>query len=162
MTTINLTVNGVHHVVELETDRIKLVDVLRDQLELTGTKVGCGVGKCGSCTVLLNDEPVTSCNLLARKADGADIVTIEGVADGFDLHPVQEAFIEAGAVQCGFCTPGLVVRTLALLDSNPNPSDDEIYGALEKHLCRCTGYEAIIDAVKLAQSRMSSSTVPRA
>lgn len=155
MATITFTVNGVERTVALEHDKVKLADVLRDDLGLTGTKIGCGVGKCGSCTVLLNDRPVTSCNLPAQRADRAEIVTIEGIASGFELHPVQEAFIEAGAIQCGFCTPGLVIRTLALLRDNRDPSDADIKDALEGHLCRCTGYEAIFDAVKLARKKLA-------
>lgn len=154
MTTIRLTVNSVEHTVQLEHDRVRLVEVLRDYLELTGAKVGCGVGKCGACTVLLNGEPVTSCNLLARKADGGDIVTVEGLASSGALHLVQEAFIESGAVQCGFCTPGLVMRAVWLLKTNPDASDDDITAALSHHLCRCTGYEAIFQAVKLARQRV--------
>lgn len=153
MTTINITVNETPHAIALEHDRVRLVEVLRDCLDLTGAKIGCGVGRCGACTVLLNGEPVTSCNLLARKADGGEIVTVEGLAKDGRLNWVQEAFVEAGAIQCGFCTPGLVMRTFWLLKTNPTASDDEIKETLSKHLCRCTGYEAIVKAVKLAQSR---------
>jgi aerobic-type carbon monoxide dehydrogenase small subunit (CoxS/CutS family) len=153
MTTINITVNLTPHSIQLEHDRVRLVEVLRDYLDLTGAKVGCGVGKCGSCTVLLNGEAVTSCNLLARKADGGEIVTVEGLAKDGRLNWVQEAFVETGAIQCGFCTAGLVMRTFWLLQTNPSASDDEVKEALSKHLCRCTGYEAILKAVRLAQSR---------
>jgi len=156
MPSITLKVNGVTHSVSIENDKVKLVDVLRDQLELTGVKVGCGVGKCGSCTVILNGEPVTSCNFLAVRADGGEILTVEGLSVGFDLHPVQEAFVEAAAVQCGFCTPGLVMRTYGLLSKNPNPTDAEILDALEGHLCRCTGYEPILEAVRIAAAKMAA------
>ncbi len=152
--TITLTVNGKLHTVEIEEGRFTLLDVLRDKLELTGAKLGCGVGQCGSCTVIMNGSAVTSCTVLARKADGAEVLTIEGLSGGYTLHPIQEAFIEAGAVQCGFCTPGIIMRTYDLLNNNPDASEEEIMNALNKHLCRCTGYEPILAAVKLAQNRL--------
>jgi len=155
MATISLKVNGTAYTVELEHDRVRLSEVLRGQLGLTGAKIGCGVGKCGSCTVLVNGEPVTSCTLLARKADGTEVLTIEGLAAGAVLHPIQEAFLDAGAVQCGFCTPGLIMRTYALLTNNPGAADAQIVEMLRHHLCRCTGYEAILEAVKLSRERMS-------
>jgi len=155
MPTINLKVNGVNRTVSFEEGRVRLVEILRDRLELTGTKVGCGVGKCGSCTVVMNGEPVTACTVLARKAEGAEILTIEGLANGGELHPIQEAFLETGAVQCGFCTPGFVLRTYCLLKSNQNPTDDDIIDALAQNLCRCTGYEAIFEAVRLAARKMA-------
>ncbi len=157
MAAITLKVNGTTHTIELEHDRVRLAEILREQLGLTGTKVGCGVGKCGSCTVLVNGEPVTSCTLLARKADGAEILTIEGMADGAVLHPIQEAFLDAGAVQCGFCTPGLILRTYSLLRAHPTADDGQIVEMLRHHLCRCTGYEAILAAVKLSRERMQSA-----
>ena len=155
MPTITLKVNGTEHAVEIEEGRVTLLDVLRDKLDLTGTKLGCGVGKCGACTVIMNGEAVTSCTVLAKKADGAEVLTVEGLSDGYTLHPVQEAFIEAGAVQCGFCTPGLIMRTYDLLKKNPNASGDDMREALRKHLCRCTGYEAILQAVKLARKKIT-------
>jgi carbon-monoxide dehydrogenase small subunit len=154
MATITLKVNGLERTVMLEHDRARLVDVLRDQLGLAGTKVGCGVGKCGSCTVVVDGEAVTACTMLAQKADGAEVLTIEGLSTGPTLHPIQQAFVEAGAVQCGFCTPGFVMRTHALLARTPDPTDLQIREALKDNLCRCTGYEAILEAVKLAASRM--------
>jgi carbon-monoxide dehydrogenase small subunit len=157
MTTITFKVNGIAQTVDLEHDRVRLSEVLRTQLGLTGTKIGCGVGKCGSCTVLVDGEPVTSCTLLARKADGTEVRTIEGMADGTTLHPIQEAFLDAGAVQCGFCTPGLVMRTYALLKGHPNADDGQIVEMLRHHLCRCTGYEAILEAVRLSRGRMQSA-----
>lgn len=157
MHTITLRVNGIQHTVTIEDGRIMLVDVLRDKLGLTGTKVGCGAGHCGTCTVIMNGDAVTSCIIPAVKADGADILTIEGLANGYKLHPIQEAFIEAGAVQCGFCTPGLIMRTYDLLTKNPRPSEEEIMSAVNKHLCRCTGYEAILDAIRVAQEKMAGA-----
>ncbi|HHY37455.1 MAG TPA: (2Fe-2S)-binding protein [Clostridia bacterium] len=130
-----------------------LLSLIREKAGLTGTKQGCNTGECGSCTVLVNGKPVNSCLMLAVEADGAQITTIEGLsANG--LHPVQQAFIDAGAVQCGYCTPGMVLAAKALLDSNRSPSDDEIKRAIDGHLCRCTGYKKIIDAVKIASKKL--------
>jgi carbon-monoxide dehydrogenase small subunit len=161
MPTISLTVNGIGRTIDIEEGRVTLLDVLRDKLELTGTKFGCGVGQCGACTVILNGEAVTSCTVLARKIDGAEVLTVEGLSDGYTLHPVQEAFIESGAVQCGFCTPGLIMRTYDLLTRKPGASEEEIVEAVNKHLCRCTGYESILEAVKLAQKKMSGKREAR-
>jgi carbon-monoxide dehydrogenase small subunit len=127
-----------------------LLNALRDDFGLPGSKNACEQGECGSCSVLLDGELVCACLVLAAQADGHEITTVEGLSDGEDLHRVQRAFIEAGAVQCGFCTPGLVVATAALLDRVPSPSDDEIREALSGNLCRCTGYVKIFDAVRLA------------
>jgi carbon-monoxide dehydrogenase small subunit len=127
-----------------------LLTTLRDSLELPGSKNACEQGECGSCSVLLDGELVCACLVLAAQADGHEVTTVEGLADGEELHRVQRAFVEAGAVQCGFCTPGLVVATAALLDANPDPSDDEMREALSGNLCRCTGYAKIFDAVRLA------------
>jgi aerobic carbon-monoxide dehydrogenase small subunit len=146
---IHVTVNGT--VYEPEVDGgTRLLDLLREGLHLTGTKEGCGEGECGACTVLLDGRAVNSCLVLAPQADGSEIVTIEGLADGERLHPVQQAFVEKGAVQCGFCTPGFILSTVALLSANPDPTDDEIRTALEGNLCRCTGYAKIMDAVHRA------------
>ncbi len=133
----------------------RLLDVLREELHLTGTKEGCGIGECGACTVLLNGRPVNSCLILAGQAQGSEITTIEGVEteDG-DLHPLQEAFLEEGAVQCGFCTPGMVLSALALLRKNPGPSEDEIKEAISGNLCRCTGYKQIVEAIKAAAVKL--------
>ena len=125
-----------------------LIDLLREDLGLTGTKVGCGEGECGACTVLLNGKAVCSCLLLAVEADGARITTIEGLAEGVRLHPLQDAFIQEGAAQCGYCTPGMILAAKALLDENPHPSRAEIKMALAGNFCRCTGYAAIIRAVE--------------
>lgn len=133
-----------------------LLEVLRDHLRITGTKEGCGTGECGSCTVLMDRSPVLSCLTLAVDCEGMKIVTIEGLAEGTDLTPVQEAFLEQGAVQCGFCTPGMVLATTALLESNPRPAKQAIVKALEGHLCRCTGYNKIMEAVELAAEKLSS------
>jgi aerobic carbon-monoxide dehydrogenase small subunit len=127
-----------------------LMQMLRESLALTGTKNGCSAGECGACTVLLNGEPVNSCMVLAVECDGAKIVTVEGLAGDKRLDPVQEAIIQAGGVQCGFCIPGILISSRALLDRNPNPSEDEIREAMVGNLCRCTGYVRIIESVKTA------------
>lgn len=150
---ITLTVNGTTHRLEVGR-RQTLLDVIREQLHLTGTKYGCGTGDCGTCMVLVDGEPMTSCNYLARRADGKQITTIEGLTDGDRLSPLQQAFVDAGAVQCGFCTPGMIITATALLRRSPNPSRDEIAQALDGNLCRCTGYVKIVDAVELAARRM--------
>jgi carbon-monoxide dehydrogenase small subunit len=153
---ISLTVNG-------QTERasvpasMTLLELLRDQLHLTGTKEGCGIGECGACTVLLDGLPVTACLVLAVEADGCEVGTIEGEADDGCLSTLQQAFIDAGAVQCGFCTPGMIVSARALLERCPNPSDEEIVEAIAGNLCRCTGYQGVLDAVRLAANRAASS-----
>lgn len=131
-----------------------LLYLLREVLNMTGTKCGCSTNDCGACKVLIDDEAKNSCVLLAKNLEGRNIVTIEGVSIGESLHPVQQAFVDAGAIQCGFCTPGMVMSTIALIKRNDNPSEDEIKKALENNLCRCTGYQKIIDAVKLAAKIM--------
>ena len=131
-----------------------LLYILREFLHLTGTKCGCGTGNCGTCTVVMNGEAVRSCLINQKKLEGADVLTIEGLADGEKLHPIQQAFIDAGAVQCGFCTPGMIMSAKALLDENPSPAEDEIRQALAGNLCRCTGYVKIVEAVQLAAARM--------
>jgi carbon-monoxide dehydrogenase small subunit len=149
---IEVTVNGER----LETDvwgGESLLTTLRDRLALPGSKNACGQGECGSCSVLLDGELVCSCLVLATQADGHDVVTVEGLARADALHPVQDAFAETGAVQCGFCTPGFVVAAADLLRRVPDPSDDEIREALSGNLCRCTGYQKILDAVHLAAGR---------
>lgn len=127
-----------------------LLDVLRNNLSLTGTKRGCNSGECGACTVLLDGIPILSCMTLACEVEGKKIQTIEGIAQNGELHPVQKAFIECGAIQCGFCTPGMVLSAVALLNSNPNPNTDEIKKAISGNLCRCTGYIKIIEAIQQA------------
>ena len=143
---ISLTVNGDLYELEVEPHR-RLLDVLRDELELTGTKEACGEGDCGACTVLMGGQPVNSCLVLAVDADGWEITTIEGLAQGGRLHPVQEAFVRHGAVQCGFCTPGMVLSAVALLAENPHPTEKEIRQAISGNLCRCTGYAKIVEAI---------------
>ncbi len=149
---INLTVNNSKYEIAVSPNRT-LTQVLREDLGLTGTKEGCGIGDCGACTVVLNDRTVNSCLVLAVQADGGNITTIEGIADNNDLHPIQEAFVELGAIQCGFCTPGMVLSAKNLLDKNPDPSEFEVRGALSGNLCRCTGYQKIVEAVQAAARR---------
>jgi aerobic carbon-monoxide dehydrogenase small subunit len=144
---VSISVNGVARELELE-PRELLAYVLRDRLRLTGTNVGCDTSSCGSCTVLLDGEAVKSCTVLGVQADGAEITTIEGLASNGELHPVQEAFHAEHALQCGFCTPGMVISVVTLLDENPSPSEEEIRHALEGNLCRCTGYQNIVKAVQ--------------
>ena len=145
---ITLKVNGVKRELLVSPNEL-LLNVLRDRLGLTGAKYGCGIGECGSCTVILDGEPVLSCLTLAIGVDGSDIVTAEGLLqpDG-SLHPVQESFLEHGAVQCGFCTPGMILMGKALLDENPKPTEDEIREYIRGNLCRCTGYQSILKAAE--------------
>jgi carbon-monoxide dehydrogenase small subunit len=146
---INITINGgLEHVVV--SSNMTLMRMLRESLSLTGTKNGCSAGECGACTVLMNGEPVNSCMVLAVECDGANITTVEGLADDKRLDPIQEAMIQEGGVQCGFCTPGVLMSSRALLDRNPNPSEEEIHLALVGNLCRCTGYVRIFESVKKA------------
>ncbi|OGA28164.1 MAG: carbon monoxide dehydrogenase [Betaproteobacteria bacterium RIFCSPLOWO2_02_FULL_65_24] len=154
MAKVEMTVNGrkVSHEVE---DRTLLVDFLRDTLRLTGTHVGCDTSQCGCCTVHVNGRAVKSCTMLVGQANGAEVLTIEGLAEGEKLHPVQQAFTECHALQCGFCTPGMIMAVVGLLKDNPAPSDDEIIHGLEGNLCRCTGYINIIKAVKQAAQAMA-------
>jgi carbon-monoxide dehydrogenase small subunit len=153
---INLSVNGHSHQCAVE-PRLLLSDFLRHDLRLTGTHVGCEHGVCGACTVLVDGEPARACLMLAVQSDGAHITTVEGLANGPDLHPVQQAFWETHALQCGFCTSGMLISTLALLRERPSPSDAEIREALSGNLCRCTGYQNIVKAVRLAAERMHGS-----
>jgi carbon-monoxide dehydrogenase small subunit len=149
LTQITLTVNGSRVDADVE-PRLLLAYFLRDRLALKGTNVGCDTSSCGACTVLVDGESVKSCTVLAVQADGCDVTTVEGLADGDELHPVQQAFHEQHALQCGFCTPGFVMATVSLLNENPNPSEDEIREGLEGNLCRCTGYQHIVEAVQAA------------
>ncbi len=153
---IRLQVNGDRHEVAVEPWRT-LCEVLREDLGLTGTKHGCELGECGTCTVLVDGDPVLSCLVLPVELEGRSITTVEGLADGSRLHPLQQAFAELGAAQCGYCTPGMLLTAQALLERNPQPARDEIREALAGNLCRCTGYTKILDAVELAGLRMSAS-----
>ena len=155
--TITLTVNGEIHQISVKPN-VSLLDVLRSELDLTGTKRGCDSGDCGACTVIMDGKAVTACLVLAMKADGRNIVTIEGLAKGSKLDPIQEAFLEKGAVQCGFCTPGMVLSTKALLDQNPNPTKEEIKAGIAGNLCRCTGYTKIFEAIQSASQKMSEGS----
>ncbi len=146
-------INGEEHEVIIESHFL-LIDVLRDKVGLTGTKYACGAGDCGACTVLIDGKPTFSCLTLAQTAIGKSIVTIEGLADGLTLHPIQQAFVDKGAIQCGFCTPGMVMSAKALLDENPSPTRAEIEAGLAGNLCRCTGYASIVDAVEEAAAIM--------
>jgi carbon-monoxide dehydrogenase small subunit len=150
---VNVTVNGKPYSAEVPTYRT-LVDFLRYDLGLTGTKETCSVGVCGACTVTLDGKMISSCITLAVRVDGADIQTIEGVANGDQLHPIQQAFIDNGGFQCGACTPGQIMATKALLEENPHPTEDEIKQWMMGNLCRCTGYYQIIDSIKAAAEKM--------
>ena len=150
---ISVTVNGEAHEADVE-PRLLLVHYLRDDLGLTGTHVGCDTSNCGACTVHVDGVSAKSCTMLAVQADGRSIKTIEGMASGADLHPLQQAFWDQHGLQCGFCTPGMMLAAKALLDENPDPSEEDVRWALSGNLCRCTGYEAIVDAIEsVAQTR---------
>ncbi|HEY5670417.1 MAG TPA: (2Fe-2S)-binding protein [Anaerolineales bacterium] len=154
---ISMMVNGEYEQIDVPSN-MTLMQMLRDKLALTGTKNGCNAGECGACTVLLNGEPVNSCMVLAVECEGANIVTVEGLAKDGVLDPVQQTIIDHGGVQCGFCTPGILISSRALLDRIPNPTEEEIREALVGNLCRCTGYIRIIDAVKEAATRQQAWT----
>lgn len=160
--TVNFVLNGREQTIEVDTSR-RLLDLLRDDLGLTGVKEGCGEGECGACTVIINGQAVNSCLMLAAQVDGMEVTTIEGLGDEEHLHPLQESFIEEGAVQCGFCTPGMIMSAKALLDRNPAPNKTEIVNALAGNLCRCTGYGKIVKAVERAakQSAVTLEGVER-
>ncbi|MCZ6559108.1 MAG: (2Fe-2S)-binding protein [SAR324 cluster bacterium] len=151
---ITLTVNGTSHTAEAE-PRLLLVHFIRDLLRLTGTHVGCDTTSCGACTVMLDGKTVKSCTLFAVQANGKSIKTVEGMADGGALHPIQEGFKECHGLQCGFCTPGMMLSALYLLENNPNPSEEEIRWGISGNLCRCTGYHNIIKAVQYAADKMA-------
>ncbi|MGB9690582.1 MAG: (2Fe-2S)-binding protein [Candidatus Sumerlaeaceae bacterium] len=153
---LHVRINGEPHELEIAPGAV-LGDVLR-KLGLTGTKMGCREGHCGSCMVLVNGKPMNSCLLLAAKVEGAEVTTIEGLGDVRHPHPIQEAFVEAGAVQCGFCTPGMIISTKALLDEQPHPPMERVREALSGNLCRCTGYVKIFDAVRLAERKLARTS----
>jgi carbon-monoxide dehydrogenase small subunit len=153
---ISMTINGEYEQVDVPAN-MTLLQMLRDKVALTGTKNGCMAGECGACTVMLNGEPVNSCMVLAVECDGAQVLTVEGLAKDHVLDPVQQAIIQHGGVQCGFCTPGVLISARALLDRNPDPKEEEIREALVGNLCRCTGYIRIVDAVQEAASRQRAA-----
>jgi aerobic carbon-monoxide dehydrogenase small subunit len=154
MKPLNLRVNGEPVQLLVEEDET-LLDVLRDRLFLTGTKRGCGEGQCGHCTVILNGKAINSCLTLALEAEGSQVLTIEGLAQGNSLHPIQKAYVEAGAIQCGYCTPGMVMAIYSLLQQNPQPNEEEIREGIKGVMCRCTGYYKIVEAVKTASAELS-------
>jgi carbon-monoxide dehydrogenase small subunit len=153
MKQIEVTVNGILYELSVQPWET-LLDVIREHLGLTGTKEGCGLGECGACTVIMDGKTVNSCLVLAFEADSRVITTIEGLANGDELHPIQEAFIKCGGLQCGFCTPGMIMSTKALLEKNPSPDEEEIRKAIAGNFCRCTGYTKIIESVKVAAKNM--------
>lgn len=154
---VHFILNGFEVEAEIETHKM-LLDLLRDKFELTGTKEGCGQGECGACTVLVDGLAVNACLFPAMEVEGRSVTTIEGlIGEGGRLHPIQEAFVEAGAVQCGFCMPGMVMSAKALLDENPDPTEEEIRRGISGNLCRCTGYVQIVDAIKIAAQKMRGS-----
>ncbi|MDL2217338.1 (2Fe-2S)-binding protein [Christensenellaceae bacterium OttesenSCG-928-M15] len=151
---INLTVNGSKRTIFVEPNEL-LLNVLRDKLHLTGTKYGCGIAECGACSIIANGKLMLACMVLAVTADGWEIVTSEGLATGDELNPVQQAFIDKGAIQCGFCTPGMVVAGTSLLNENPHPTEEEIRDYMRGNYCRCTGYSAIVEAITQAADTRS-------
>lgn len=153
---INLTINGKSHSDEVD-GRTLLVYYLRDKLGLTGTHVGCDTSNCGACTILVDGKAVKSCTMLAAQADGATVTTIEGLAQNGSLHPIQEGFKEKHGLQCGFCTPGMVMLAADLLDRNPDPSEQDIRHALEGNFCRCTGYHNIVESIQYAADKMKTA-----
>lgn len=157
--TIHFKLNGKSVTMETEANR-RLIDILREDFKLTGTKEGCGIGECGACTVWLNQKAVNSCLVLAGQVDSAEIVTIEGLAQNGAFHPLQKSFIEYGAVQCGFCTPGMLMSAYVLLLENPGPTEDEIKEAIAGNLCRCTGYKQIIEAIQKTVAELAKKSNP--
>lgn len=153
MEKVSFILNGEKRELEVQPNWT-LLHILREIYHMTGTKCGCAMGACGTCTVVMNGEAVRSCLINSKKLEGSEILTIEGLANGSELHPIQQAFIDAGAVQCGFCTPGMIMTSYALLNKNPNPSEETIRAALDHNLCRCTGYQKIVEAIDLAAKRM--------
>ena len=153
---ITVTVNGQPQTAEVEA-RLLLVHFLRETLSFTGTHIGCDTSSCGACTVLLDGKPVKSCTLFAVQADGAQVTTVEGLAQNGQLHPIQAAFIEEHGLQCGFCTPGMMLASVALLRENPNPTEDQVRWGISGNLCRCTGYVNIVKAVQSAAGKMQAA-----
>lgn len=153
MAVIELDINGTVKEVAIE-NKWTLLYVLREKLNLTGSKCGCSTGDCGACKIILDGEAINSCLILAKNAVGKKIMTIEGLSDGINIHPIQQAFIDCGAVQCGYCTPGMIMSAKALLDKNPNPSEMDVRKSIDNNLCRCTGYVKIVEAILLSAKRM--------
>ena len=158
-TTITLTVNGKERTVVTDPER-SLLDVLREVLHLTGAKYGCGEGRCGACTVLMDGRRTLSCVTPVARADKKTITTIEGLADGDSLHPVQQAFLDEGAIQCGYCTPGMILNAVALLEKNPQPTDEQITEWMNVNICRCNGYTKILKAIRRAAAQISEVKIP--
>ena len=156
MKTINITINGTQRKIDID-ENDRLLDVIREGFHLTGTKEGCGEGECGVCSVLLDGKLVNACMIMAFQAEDAEVITIEGIGENEKLDPIQQAFIDTGAVQCGFCTPGMVLSAKALLMKNPAPTKQEIRRGISGNLCRCTGYEKIVEAVALASKRIAKT-----
>ena len=154
-TSVTITVNGDEQEAEVE-PRLLLAQFLRENLNLTGTHIGCDTTSCGACTILLDGKSVKSCTVMAVQADGCEVTTIEGLADGDNLHPVQEGFWEKHGLQCGFCTPGMIMSAVALLEDNPNPSEEDIRNGLSGNVCRCTGYHNIVLAIQYAADKIGS------
>jgi len=154
---VTLTVNGTEHTVDIE-PRLLLVHLIREELELTGTHIGCDTTSCGACTVLLDGTPVKSCTLFGVQAEGRSITTVEGLMDGAALHPIQAAFKEHHGLQCGYCTPGMMLVGAALLEENPDPSDDDVRHAISGNICRCTGYMNIVAAIRAAAQASADAT----
>jgi len=154
---ISLKLNGESHTREIES-RLLLVHLIREDLNLTGTHIGCDTTSCGACTVLMNGRPVKSCTVFAVQADGAEITTVEGLAQNGKLHPIQEGFMEKHGLQCGYCTPGMMLTSVALLKENPSPTEEEIRWGISGNLCRCTGYVNIVKAVQYAASKMKGES----
>ncbi len=157
MMEIQLIINDINYKVDIDVN-MRLIDLLRDKLGLIGTKEGCGEGECGACTIIMDGESVNSCLVMAFQANGSNIITIEGLESNGELHPIQRAYMEEGSVQCGFCIPGLIMSTKALLDKHPNPSREEIREGMSGNLCRCTGYNKAIDAAQKAIEYLKEGT----
>lgn len=157
---VSLTVNGQRREADVEPRRL-LVELIREELQLTGTHVGCDTSQCGACTIQLNGRAVKSCTILAAQANGAEITTVEGLAREGVLHPVQEGFREKHGLQCGYCTPGMIMTAVSLLEANPNPTEEEICHGLEGNLCRCTGYINIVESIRWAAEKMGGKNVSR-
>lgn len=157
--TINLTVNGTAYTVEVE-PRTLLVHLIREQLSITGTHIGCDTSSCGACTILINGRSAKSCTVLAVQADGKEIATVEGLATAEGLHPIQEGFHLNHALHCGFCTPGMMMRAVEMLEKNPNPTEDEIRWGISGNLCRCTGYNNIVKAIQWTSAKMQGKELP--